>query len=177
MHKTILATLVIGASTLSIPAFAQVNLGGAAQVGAGVNTGAVVPHTIHSIDHAGAQATQRAGHKARHLTHKAVDSTRSTVNGSGRATAGGSADAGAGHAHAGANANIDTGAGVDTANTAGQAGAAGHGVGGEVRDAAHSAIRATDRSAGAVGDAVRQTAAGQSVEADAKVNANAAHGH
>lgn len=182
MHKTILAALIVGAGALSIPALAQVNLGGAAQVGAGVNTGAVVPNTMHAVDQTGAQTVHRVGHETRHLTHKAVDKTRSTVNNNGSANAGvnadGSAGAGAGNTHADASANVDADAGIDTANTAGKAGAAGQGLGGDVRDTAHSAIQATDRSAGSVGDAVKQTATGQSVGADAKVDAKAAtHGH
>lgn len=185
MHKTMLAALIVATSALSIPAFAQVNLGGAAHLGAGVNAGAAVPSAMHTVDQTGAQATQtlrRVDHQTRHMTHKAVDKTRSTVTNNGSANAGvnagGSAGAGAGDTHADANANVDAGAGIDTANTAGKVGAAGQGVGGDVRDAAHSAIQATDRTAGSVGDAIKQTATSQSVGADAKVDAKAAtHGH
>ncbi len=180
MHKTMLAALIIGTSALSIPAFAQVNLGGAAQVGAGVNAGAVVPNTMHSVDQAGAQTVRRTDRQTRRLTHKAVDKARSSGNGNAHADvhAGGAMNAGMGNTHAGANANVDTGAGIDTANTAGKAGTAGQGVGGEVRDTAHSAIQSSDRSARSVGNAVKQTATGQSVGADARVDAKAAaHGH
>jgi len=185
MHKTMLAALVVAASAFTIPAFAQVDLGGSAHVGAGVNAGAAVPSAVHAVDQTGAQATQtlrRADHQAKHITHKAVDKTRSTVTDNDSANAGvnagGSVGAGTGDTHADANANVDAGAGIDTANTAGKAGAAGQGVGGEVRDAAHSAIQATDRTAGSVGDAVKQTATGQSVGANAKVDAKATtHGH
>jgi hypothetical protein len=183
MHKTMLAALIVGASALSIPAFAQVHLGGAGQAGARVNAGAAVPGAMHAADTTGMRAAQnlpRVDHRAKHTTHKIGDKTRSTVDdhGSANANADGSMNGGTAHTNAGANANVDTGAGIDTANTAGKAGAAGRGVGGDVRDTAHSAIQATDRTAGSVGDAVKQTATGQSVGADAKVDAKAAaHGH
>ncbi len=183
MHKTMLAALIVATSALTVPAFAQVNLGGAAHVGAGVNAGVAGPSAMHAVDQTGTQAAQtlrRTDHQTRHMTHKAVDKTRSTVtdNDSTHVGANAGGSAGAGDTHADANANVDAGAGIDTANTAGKAGAAGQGVGGEVRDAAHSAIQATDRTAGSVGDAVKQTATGQSVGADAQVDAKAAtHGH
>lgn len=178
MHKTMLAALIVATSALSIPAFAQVHVGGVGHVGAGVNAGAAVPNAMpsamHTIDQTEAQTTRTLRH-TKHMTHKAVDQTRSTITDNGSADAGmnasGSAGAGAGGTHAGANANLDTGAGIDTANTAGKAGEAGQGVGGAVRDAAHSAIQSTDRTAGSVGTAVRQTATEQSVGADAKVDA------
>jgi hypothetical protein len=176
MHKTMLAALIVATSALSIPAFAQVHVGGAGHVGAGVNAGAALPNAtpsaMHAVDQTDAQTTQTLRH-TKHMTHKAVDQTRSTITGNGSANAGmnasGSAGASAGDTHA--NANVDTGAGIDTANTAGKAGEAGQGVGGAVRDTAHSAIQSTDRTAGSVGTAVKQTATEQSVGADAKVDA------
>jgi hypothetical protein len=180
MHKTMLAALIVATSALSIPAFAQVHVGGvvggAGHVGAGVNAGAAMPSAMHTADQTIDQANQtmrRADRQTKHMTHKAVDQTRSAITDNGSANAGtnasGSAGASTGDTHAGA--NVDTGAGIDTANTAGKAGEAGQGVGGAVRDTAHSAIQATDRTAGSVGTAVKQTATEQSVGADAKVDA------
>jgi hypothetical protein len=180
MHKTMLAALIVATSALSIPAFAQVHVGGvvggAGHVGAGVNAGTAMPSAMHTADQTIDQANQtmrRADRQTKHMTHKAVDQTRSAITDNGSANAGmnasGSAGASTGDTHAGA--NVDTGAGIDTANTAGKAGEAGQGVGGAVRDTAHSAIQATDRTAGSVGTAVKQTATEQSVGADAKVDA------
>jgi hypothetical protein len=177
MHKTMLAALIVATSALSIPAFAQVHVGGvvggAGHVGAGVNAGTAMPSAMHTADQTIDQANQtmrRADRQTKHMTHKAVDQTRSAITDNGSTNAGmnasGSAGASTGDTHAGA--NVDTGAGIDTANTAGKAG---QGVGGAVRDTAHSAIQATDRTAGSVGAAVKQTATEQSVGADAKVDA------
>ncbi|HUH30574.1 MAG TPA: hypothetical protein VLZ55_04290 [Rhodanobacter sp.] len=185
MHKTMLAALIVATSALSVPALAQVNLGGAAQVGAGARVSTATPNAMHTVGQTTAQ-TERTLHRTdshvKHRTRKAVDKTRSTVNdhanANANANANGTIGAGAGDSHAGANANVDAGAGLDTAVTAGKAGDMGQGVGGDVRDAAHSAIQSTDRSAGSVGDAVQQTATGQSVGAGVKTDANAgAHGH
>jgi hypothetical protein len=123
MHKTMLAALFASASALGIPAFAQVNLGGTAQAGVGVQ-GDAVPGALHAPDPTGARSAQilhRADHRARHLSHKTMRETRP--------------------------------------------------------------VTATDQSsanvsAGSVGDADSRTATGQSVGADAKVNARAAaHEH
>lgn len=182
MHKTMLAALIVATSALSIPAFAQVHVGGAGNVGAGVNAGAALPSAMpsamHAVDQTDAQATQtlrRTDRRTKHMAHKAVNRTRSTLTSNGSANTGmhasGSAGAGMGNTHAGANANVDAAAGIDTANTVGKAGEAGQGVGGAVRDTAHSAIQTTDRTAGSVGTAVKQTATQQSVGADAKVDA------
>jgi hypothetical protein len=185
MRKTMLSALVIGASVFTVSAFAQANLGGAARVGAGAHVGAAAPSAMHTVGQTTAQTEQTLhrtdSHVKRH-TRKAVDKTRSTVNdhanANANANANGTIGAGAGDSHAGANANVDTGTGLDTAATAGKAGDMGQGVGGDVRDAAHSAIQSTDRSAGSVGNAVQQTATGQSVGAGVKADASAhAHGH
>lgn len=178
MYKPLLAALIVGTSALSIPAFAQVHLGGAAQVGTGVNAAAAVPGAMHAADQTGTRANQtlhRADQRARHVTRRTVDKGRSSV-GNANVDAAGSMNGGMANTKAGA--NVDIGAGVNATNAAGNVGIPGQGVGGDVRDTAHSAIRATDRSAGSVGNAVRQTATGQSVGADAKVDAAAAaHGH
>jgi hypothetical protein len=181
MHKTMLAALIVGASALSIPAFAQVRLGGAAQVGAGANAAAAAPGAMHTADQTGMRAAQtlhRADQRARHVTRRAVDRSRSTVNNNASANVDAAGSMNGGMANTNAGANVDIGAGVNATNAAGNVGIPGQGVGGDVRDTAHSAIGATDRSAGSVGNAVRQTATGQSVGADAKVDAAAAaHGH
>lgn len=184
MHKTMLAALIVATSALSIPAFAQVHVGGVGHVGAGVNAGAAMPgampNAMHAVDQTESQTTQtlrRTDHRTKHMTHKAVSQTRSTLTDSDSVHAGmnasGSAGAGAGDTHAGAHANVDTGAGINTADTVGKAGEAGQGAGGAVRDTAHSAIQSADRTAGSVGTAVKQTATEQSVGADAKVDAKA----
>lgn len=183
MHKTMLAALIVATSALSVPALAQVNLGGAAQVGAGAHVGTAAPNAMHTVGQTTAQTEQtlhRTDSHVKHRTRRAVDKTRSTVNDNANtnanANANGTIGAGAGDTHA--NANVDAGAGLDTAATAGKAGDMGQGVGGDVRDAAHSAIQSTDRSAGSVGNAVQQTATGQSVGAGVKTDASAgAHGH
>jgi len=178
MYKPLLAALIVGTSALSIPAFAQVHLGGAAQVGAGANAAAAVPGAMHAADQTGMRANQalhRVDQRARHVTHRTMGKGRSTA-GNANVDAAGSMNGGMANTDAGA--NVDIGAGVNATNAAGNVGIPGQGVGGDVRDTAHSAIRATDRSAGSVGNAVRQTATGQSVGADAKVDAAAtAHGH
>jgi hypothetical protein len=179
MRKTLLSALVIGASVFTVSAFAQVSLGGAARVDAGAHAGVAAPGAMHAADQATAQ-TERTLHRTdshmKHQTRKARDMTRSTVNDNANAhanaNANGAIGAGAGGSHAGANANVDTGAGLDTAATAGKAGDLGQGVGGDVRDAAHSTIQSADRAAGSVGDAV------QGVNASGNANANAnTHGH
>ena len=183
MRKTILSALVIGASVFTVSAFAQANLGGAARVGAGAHVGATAPSAMHTVGQATAQTEQtlhRTDSHVKRRARKAVDKTRSTVNdhanANANANASGTIGAGAGDSHAGA--NVEAGAGLDTAATAGKAGEMGQGVGGDVRDAAHSAIQSTDRSAGSVGNAVQQTATGQSVGAGVKADASAgAHGH
>jgi hypothetical protein len=183
MHKTMLAAFIVGASALTIPAFAQVNLGGAGQAGARVNAGAAPHDTMHTADQVGAHAadtTRTIGHKAGHTTHKVVDKTKSAVNENGKADAGVNANAStradAADANGEANANVNAGAGLDTAATAGKAGEAGNGVGGDVRQAAHSAIQSTDRTAGSVGDAVSNTSASGAVKADTKTSSDT-NGH
>jgi hypothetical protein len=179
MHKTMLAALIVGASALSIPAFAQVNLGGTAQVGAGAN--AAVPGAMHAADQTDTRATRalhRADQRARHLTHRTADKSRSTIGANTNANVDAAGSMNGGMLHANTGTNVDIGAGVNATNAAGNVSIPGQGVGDAVRDTAHSAIQATDRSAGSVGHAVRQTATGQSVGADAKVDAAAAaHGH
>jgi hypothetical protein len=180
MRKSMLSALVLGTSVLAMPAFAQVSLGGAAQVGAGVHAGSAVPGAVHDVAGQATAQTERTLHRvgshAKHKAHKVAGKSASTANDAADANASGTAGAGAGDSHANANARVDAGEGLDTAATAGKAGDMGHGVGGEVRDAAHSAIQSTDRAAGSVGDAVKGLNAGASGNASGNVNANA-HGH
>ena len=49
MHKTMLAALIVATSALSIPAFAQVHVGGAGHVGAGVNAGASAVFHVQQV--------------------------------------------------------------------------------------------------------------------------------
>ncbi len=181
MHKTMLAALIVGASALSVPAFAQVKIGAAGQAGAHVNAGAVAQDSMRTANQVGARATdttrdttRMVDRKARHTTHKVVDKTQSTVNDNGKVDASVNADgstrADAAGANGEANAHVNAGAGLDTAATAGKAGEAGNGVGGEVRQAAHSAIQSTDRTAGSVGDAVNGTSASGAVKAETKAS-------
>jgi hypothetical protein len=131
---------------------------------------------MHAADQTGMRATQavhRTDQRARRVAHRTADRS---VGANANVDAAGSMNGAMPHTNAGA--NVDIGAGVNTTNAAGNVGIPGQGVGGDVRDTAHSAIRATDRRAGSVGKAVRQTATGRSVGADAKVDAAAAaHGH
>jgi len=177
MRKTMLSVLVIGASVFTASAFAQANLGAAARVGGGAHVSA--PGAMHTADQATMRterSLQRTDSRLKHHARKTVDKTHSTVgnhaNANANANASGSLDAG--DSHADANANVDAGAGLDTAATAGKAGEMGQGVGGDVRDAAHSAIQSSDRTAGAVGDAVKDVNA--SGHAGVGGNANT-HGH
>jgi len=184
MHKTMLAALIVATSALSVPALAQVNLGGAARVGAGANAGAV-SNTAHGASQTGAQAGEtlhRTDRHAKRTAHQTTDKTRAAAAHSRRAkadvNAGNSTEVRSGSTRADANADVNADAHVDTGGAASRAGQTGQGVGGLVSDTAHSAIQATDRTAGSVGDAVKQTATEQSVGADAKVDARAAeHGH
>lgn len=173
MRKTMLSVLVIGASVFTASAFAQAHLGGAAQVGASAHVGAAAPSALHAVDQTTAQTElrlQRTDSRLKRHTRKAVDTSRSNIDdhADADANANGTIGAGAGDSHADANANVEAGAGPDTAATAGKAGEMGQGVGGDVRDAAHTAIQSTDRAAGSVGDAVKGV--------NASGNANA-HGH
>ncbi len=182
MHKTLLAALIVGASALSVPAFAQVNLGGDAQVGAGATTGAVVPHAMQPINQTRAQTAQtlhRADRQTKRMTHTTADRTRSAIDHNGHANAGvatgDSIDAGTGNTHTSATTGARVAAGVDAGAAANQTGRR---IGHQARDTTHAAMQTTDRAAGSAGDAVNQTSSGQSVDADANVRAKAAaHGH
>jgi type IV secretory pathway TrbL component len=185
MHKTLLVTLFISASALAIPAMAQVNLGGAARVGAAANAGAVMPNAVHTLDQTGTQAghalqpaSRQTKQSIRHTAHRA----HSAVNDNGRVDAsmraGGTMGAGAGGNHTGANAAVRTGASVDAGAAADQAGHTGQRMGNGVSHTVQSAIRTTDGSVRSVGRTAGQRASGTTLGADANVNADAdAHGH
>jgi hypothetical protein len=179
MRKTMLSVLVIGASVFTASAFGQAHLGGAAEVGASAHVGAAAPSALHALDQTTAQTerrVQRTDSRLKRHTRKTVDTGRSSADdhADADANANGTIGAAAGDSHADANANVEAGAGLDTAATAGKAGEMGQGVGGDVRDAAHTAIQSTDRAAGSVGDAVKGV--NTSGNAGASGNANA-HGH
>lgn len=185
MRKTMLATLFIGASVLSISAFAQVNLGGTAQVGAGVHAGDAVQDTMHSVDRTGTRAHQtlhRAGDHARQTTHKANESTRSAVrhdrSADARVNASHSARVHADDHRADANANLDTRAHVNSRAASDRAEDAGRATGTALRHTTHSAARATGRAAGSADGAMNQGTSGRSVDAHATLDAKAAaRGH
>jgi len=183
MHKTMLAAFITAATVLSVPAFAQAHLGGAVggagQIGAGVTAGGALPGAMHTVDQVGNRASDMMGqtdHRIRRTTRNAVRRTRSTATANGQANAGmdanASAHASAAGANGNANASADKSAGLDTAALAGKAGQEGRGVGGEVRDAAHSAIQSSDRTAGSVGDAVKGINASGNASGSANANGN-----
>jgi hypothetical protein len=175
MRKTMLSILVLGASVFTASAFAQAHLGGAAQLGGGAHVGASAPAATHAVDQTAMQAQrslQRTDSRLKHHSRKIRSTVNDHANANANAHASGAIGVGAGDSHA--HANVDAGAGLDTAASAGKAGAMGQGVGGEVRDAAHTAIQSTDRAAGSVGDAVQ----GVNASGNAQVSGNASsRGH
>ncbi|MBP1475304.1 hypothetical protein J7I44_13400 [Frateuria sp. MAH-13] len=180
MRKTLLAA-VMGAGVFAIlPALAQVSLGGAGRVGAGVTAGAngALTGAPGRLGTQAGQTMQRADRHARHVT----DQTRRTLDRHDRVevdtTARGSAGVRAGDQHTAANAGIHAGAAVDTGAATARARGTARGVGGPVSDRAHAAVDSTQRTAGSVGEAARRTATGTSTGADAKVSGRAdTHGH
>lgn len=177
MRKTMLSIFVIGASVFTATAFAQAHLGGAGRVGGGAHVGASAPAATQAIDQTAAQ-TQRSlqgtDSRLKHQSRKTRSAVNDHANANANANANGATGVGAGDSHADANANVEAGAGLDTAATAGKAGEMGQGVGGQVRDAAHTAIQSTDRTAGSVGDAVQ----GINASGNAQVSGNAgSRGH
>ncbi|MDE2307394.1 MAG: hypothetical protein KGJ97_03765 [Xanthomonadaceae bacterium] len=180
MHKTMFAAFITAAAALSVPAFAQVHLGGAiggaGQIGAGVPAGGTLPNAVHAVDQVGSRADDamsRIDQQARRTTRKTIRKARSAATGDSQANASLDAHASA-HAHAaGANASAGKSGGLDTAALAGKAGEKGRGVGGEVRNAAHSAIQSSDRTAGSVGDAVKGINASGNANGNASGSADA----
>ncbi|MHB1272929.1 MAG: hypothetical protein ACYCZD_09215 [Rhodanobacter sp.] len=186
MHKTMLAAFITAATVLSVPAFAQVHLGGAiggaGQIGASVPAGDTLPSAMHTVDQVGSRAgntMSRADQQIRHTASRTAGKTRAAASNGGQASASLDANASAHASAAGtngdANASMDKSAGLDTAalaGQAGQAGQAGRGVGGEVRDAAHSAIQSSDRTAGSVGDAMKGINASGNANGSANANAS-----
>jgi hypothetical protein len=181
MRKTLLASIVC-ASVFAVPAFAQVNLGGAAQVGTHAGAGLPLGAPVHdSMDMANPMGT-RAGSSvrglnqhARHATDRTLHRTATTTHRETDAVTGSSArtDASASTRAGDSSAHADVG--LNTADAAGAAGDAGRGVDGHVRDATHSAIQSSNRTAGSVGDAARSAAdnarSSDPVGADADVKA------
>lgn len=197
MRKTLLASIVC-ASVFAIPAFAQVSLGGAAQVsthaGAGLPLGAPVHDGMDMAHQTGNRATngvQSIDRRARHTSHHVVHQTATSARRDDHVATHASASANAGTSNAHADAALDSSdAGRDvrdatrpaiqaTDHTAGTVGDAARGAGWDVRNATHAAIRSTDRTAGSVGEAAHDAATGNNaVNADADVKAKASvHGH
>lgn len=184
MHKTLLAAVIGAGVFAALPALAQVSLGGAGQVGAGVTAGAngALTGAPARLGTQAGQTLQRADRHARHATRRATEQTRHALDRHDRAevdtTARGSAGVHAGDQRADANAGVRAGAAVDAGAAADRTQNAARGVGEQVSDSAHAAIGSTQRTAGSVGDAASRTATGTSVGADAKVRAKTdAHGH
>ncbi|SEJ16797.1 hypothetical protein [Frateuria terrea] len=174
MHKTLLAAL-IGASVFAVlPALAQVSLGGAGQVGAGLAAGAngTLPAPGQLTRHAD-QALPRTERHARHATGHARDTFDRHGRTDAEVGAKGSADAqGSNRTHA--DTGVRAGASVDAGTAVDRAAGTAQGVGDRVDDSAHAAI---DRT-GHASDAAGRTATETSVGADANVRARAdAHGH
>ena len=182
MRKTLLAAL-IGASVFAVlPALAQVDLGGAGKVGAGVTAGAggALNGAPGRLGPPAGQTLQRADRHARHAAGRATEPSRQRLDRHGKADvdASGSTAVRAGDRRARADADLRAGARVDAGAATDQAKGSARGVGNQVSDAAHTAIDSAGRTAGSVGDATRRTATESSVGADAKVRARAdEHGH
>ncbi|MFC5527300.1 hypothetical protein ACFPPA_16285 [Rhodanobacter ginsengisoli] len=164
MRKTLFAVYIAGACMLTAPAFAQVNLGGAAQVGAGVNAGVAVPPVAHTLDQAGARTGQTLHRTARHatdLTRKTADRGRAAVD-----------------AHGNTAAQVRTAGTLDAGAAGRRASEIGHAVSHRARRNARSAARSGEHAARRSGKMVSHATSGPSVEADARVNADVdAHGH
>ncbi|HET6805950.1 MAG TPA: hypothetical protein VFH59_10975 [Frateuria sp.] len=184
MRKTLLAA-VIGAGVFAVlPALAQVSLGGAGRVGAGLTGGAsgALGATPGQLAVRPGQTLQRADRHVRHTTRHATAQTHRTLDRHGQAdvdtAARGSAGIRAGDHRADADAGVRTGASVDAGAAADRTAATARGVGDQVSDRVHTAAGSAERTAGSVGDAARRTATGNSVGADARVRAQAdEHGH
>lgn len=185
MRKTLFAVYIAGACMLTAPAFAQVNLGGAAQVGAGVSAGVAVPPVAQTLDQAGARTGQTLHRTARHatdLTRKTADRGRAAVDAHGNTAAqvrtAGTLDAGAAGRRTSTNARVDSDASVDAGAAGRRASETGHAVSHRARRNARSAARSGEHAARRSGKMVSHATSGPSVEADARVNADVdAHGH
>ncbi|MEY2150120.1 MULTISPECIES: hypothetical protein [Rhodanobacter] len=171
MRKTVIATIVATSFALSIPAFAQVAVGGGGRLGVGVQTGGLTHSAMQTAGHAGMQADQtlqHTAHRARHATHRAENAAHSRSHARVDTRTNASIHAGA------AGANTDTsasmGAGLDTSAAAGKAGAAGRSAAGQVRDTTHQALQSGEHTAGAIGHAAKGIHAGGSASAQV-------HGH
>lgn len=182
MRKTLIAAFV-SASVFAFPALAmQVHLGGATHAGAGLSPGGggalrgagrldagatqALPPLQRQVHHTAGQVTRHADRSA--LPERA-DLDAATSSSTGAQAAGAEM-----HAGAGVDAHVD----ADAKPAQERAADASRGVGDQVHRTAHDAIESTHRSAGSVGDAVRQSATETSVGADAKLRARAdEHGH
>jgi len=178
MRKTMLAVLVASA-VLAAPAFAQVSLGGAGRVGAGVGAG--LP-PMPSAGQLGNQTGRQLDQTDRRL-HRSVRSadqhSHATLRNHGKADADlhaqGHAAAGAGDHHAQANADTHAAVGVDAEAAADRAAATSRGAGRQANDTAHSTLARGEHEAHAAGAQAEQ-AADQPVGVDAHAGATA-HSH
>lgn len=179
MRKTLIATILAATCALSIPAFAQVAVGGAGRIGAGVQAGGLTHGAVQAADHAGMQADRTLRHTARHArhaAHKAKGAVQSNGHAQAGADLGASTHAGAGGMNGGASVDAHANTGLDTSAAAGKAGEAGRGVGSEVRDTTHDVLQSGGHAAGAVGDAVKGINASGSASAGGQAGAET-HGH
>lgn len=181
MRKILLASLVASASALSVPAFAQLNLGGAAQVEGGAQVSAPVRGTLQTVD--------RVGMRADHAARQGVDHARRTSQRASAATDGVHANADV-HAHANTspraetagsavrtNADVDARAELNPSATTHRAGDAAREVSGRARNATRSTLRSIDHTAGRTGTAARDAASAKpSLDAEAEGSV-ATHGH
>lgn len=158
MRKTMLTALV-AASVLAAPAFAQVSLGGAGQVGGGITAGGALPGSMPAAGRLGPQVdrtadglgrrtrstSRRLGHMAHANAQHGVDRAQSALDDNGRASAhgkaSGSADVNADGKHAGVGAGTDAGGDVDAGQAARQATATGLGASQTARQAARSSVQ------------------------------------
>jgi len=177
MRKTLLAAF-ISASVFTLPAFAQVSLGGAGHVGGGVSAGGALNGAMRAPGRLATPAEpslHRVDRQTRHAARHATEQTGSTLDRHGKVdidrSADGSARADVAGAHAHANAGAHADGAVDAGAAADHAADTSRGVGRQVSDSAHSAIDSSERTAGSVGDAARQTATGNSIGADARIRA------
>lgn len=157
MRKTLLAAIAFGA-VASAPAFAQVQLGGAARVGADAGVQAPVHGALQTVDHTGTQVTQtttRTARQTRDAAHRTVDgvnpdaSVNANVRASTRARAAG--DHGRTDLDANARANVDAERARNrTEQTA-------HSVDHQIRQTTRSTLQTAHQNVLRAGDAASRT--------------------
>ena len=127
MRKTLLAAVITAATVLAVPAFAQLNLGGAAgatgRVGAG--PGATLPtHTVKQLDARAVDQSTRVRQQTERTSRRTLKNRRALTRRDARANAhldaNASANASAAGMHRGADASVNSSVGLDTAAAAGK---------------------------------------------------------